>query len=53
MIFTREVIMREVWGHDGSGDTRTLGVHVTGLRKKLQIPQLIETIRGIGFRLVP
>ncbi len=53
MVFTREVIMREVWGHDGSGDTRTLGVHITGLRKKLQTPHMIETVRGIGFRLVP
>jgi DNA-binding response OmpR family regulator len=53
MVFTREVIMREVWGYNVSGDTRTLGVHITHLRKKLQIPQLIETVRGIGFRLVP
>lgn len=52
-VFTREIIMREVWGYDGAGDTRTLGVHMTGLRKKLEIPRLIETVRGIGFRVVP
>ncbi|MCX3062164.1 response regulator transcription factor [Streptomyces beihaiensis] len=50
-VCTREQIMSEVWGHDGSGDTRTLGVHMTGLRKKLGLPTLIETVRGIGFRL--
>ncbi|WP_242911366.1 response regulator transcription factor [Actinomadura terrae] len=50
--FTREHIMREVWGHDGAGDTRTLGVHMTGLRKKLGVAGLIETVRGVGFRVV-
>ncbi|MFI6053208.1 response regulator transcription factor [Streptomyces violascens] len=50
-VFTREHIMSEVWGHDGAGDTRTLGVHMSGLRKKLGVPSLIETVRGVGFRL--
>ncbi|MFF4412762.1 response regulator transcription factor [Streptosporangium sp. NPDC001559] len=50
--FTREQIMTKVWGHDGAGDTRTLGVHMVGLRKKLGVPGLIETVRGVGFRLV-
>lgn len=50
-VFTREDIMREVWGHDGAGDTRTLGVHMVGLRRKLGIASLVETVRGIGFRL--
>ncbi|MFF8405642.1 response regulator transcription factor [Streptomyces sp. NPDC014846] len=50
-VFGREDIMREVWGHDGAGDTRTLGVHMVGLRRKLGAPTLIETVRGIGFRL--
>jgi DNA-binding response OmpR family regulator len=51
-VFSRESIMLEVWGHDGAGDTRTLGVHMTGLRKKLGLPAVIETVRGVGFRLV-
>lgn len=50
-VFDRERIMREVWGHDGAGDTRTLGVHMVGLRRKLGAVPLIETVRGIGFRL--
>lgn len=49
--FTREGIMSEVWGHDGSGDTRTLGVHIAGLRRKLSVGNLIETVWGVGFRL--
>lgn len=50
-VISREDIMTEVWGHDGYGDTRTLGVHLTSLRKKLGVPELIETVRGVGFRL--
>ncbi|MEV7525556.1 response regulator transcription factor [Streptomyces sp. NPDC091371] len=50
-VFSREDIMREVWGHDGAGDTRTLGVHMVGIRRKLGTPALVETVRGIGFRL--
>ena len=49
--FTREDIMSEVWGHDGAGDTRTLGVHIAGLRRKLGVDDLIETVWGVGFRL--
>ncbi|HEX4727398.1 MAG TPA: response regulator transcription factor [Jatrophihabitans sp.] len=51
-VFGREEIMTEVWGHDGAGDTRTLGVHISGLRKKLGTPNVIETVRGVGFRLI-
>jgi len=49
--FTREDIMSQVWGHDGAGDTRTLGVHIAGLRRKLGVDNLIETVWGVGFRL--
>lgn len=50
--FTREQIMSELWGYDGAGDTRTLGVHMVSLRRKLGASVRIETIRGVGFRLV-
>ncbi len=49
--FTREQIMTGVWGHDGAGDTRTLGVHMAGLRRKIGASDVIETVRGVGFRL--
>jgi two-component system, OmpR family, response regulator RegX3 len=51
-IFTREQIMSEVWGYDTAGDTRTLGVHMVSLRRKLGTSVRIETVRGLGFRLV-
>lgn len=50
--FTREQIMREVWGYDRTGDSRTLGVHMVSLRRKLGAAAQIETVWGIGFRLV-
>jgi DNA-binding response OmpR family regulator len=49
---TREDILRAVWNENWWGSTRTLDVHVAGLRRKLGRPELIETVRGVGFRLV-
>jgi DNA-binding response OmpR family regulator len=48
---TREQIMQEVWDEHWWGSTKTLDVHVASLRKKLH-PDLVETIRGVGFRLI-
>ncbi|MBZ3906383.1 response regulator transcription factor [Streptomyces griseiscabiei] len=49
-VFDRETIMRHVWGQPSVGDTRTLGVHMVSLRRKLGAPELIQTVRGVGFR---
>lgn len=53
--FGRETLLREVWGYDFSGDTRTVDVHIQRLRSKIEIdpahPQLIHTMRGFGYRL--
>ncbi len=49
-IFTREHLMEQVWDENWWGSTKTLDVHVASLRKKLGAA-LIETIRGVGFRL--
>jgi DNA-binding response OmpR family regulator len=49
--FTRERIIEEVWDAHWFGPTKTLDVHVASLRKKLGDPTLIETLRGVGFRL--
>jgi DNA-binding response OmpR family regulator len=49
-VFTRDTIMREVWKYNDTKDTRTLSVHVAALRKKLKVPHLVETIRGVGYR---
>lgn len=48
----RTEIMQRVWGYDGEGDTRTLGVHMVALRRKLAVPSLIRTVRGVGYRIL-
>lgn len=50
--FTREQIMEAVWDEHWFGSTRTLDVHVGALRRKLGDAAAIETVRGVGFRLV-
>ena len=51
-VFTRPALMREVWGYDFYGGTRTVDVHVRRLRAKLgpTHENLIETVRGVGYR---
>ncbi len=51
-VFTRPTLMREVWGFDFFGGTRTVDVHVRRLRAKLgpEHEALIETVRGVGYR---
>ncbi len=49
---TRDQILRAVWDTNWWGSTKTLDVHVASLRKKLGDPDLIETVRGVGYRLV-
>lgn len=50
----RDALMREVWGTDPSGSTKTLDMHVSWLRRKLgddaNDPTYITTVRGMGFR---
>lgn len=48
---TREDIIEQVWDSHWFGSTRTLDVHVASLRGKLDDPALVETIRGVGYRL--
>jgi two-component system, OmpR family, response regulator RegX3 len=53
-VVTREQLIREVWDTSWFGSTKTLDVHVSGLRKKLgddpAAPRYIRTVRGVGFR---
>lgn len=48
---SREQIIHDVWDEHWWGSTKTLDVHVASLRKKLH-PELIETVRSVGYRLV-
>jgi two-component system response regulator RegX3 len=50
--FTREQIMEAVWDANWFGPTKTLDVHVGALRRKLGDAVTVETVRGVGFRLV-
>ena len=54
VVLTRDGLLEDVWGTDFPGETRTVDVHVSEVRRKLggDGPQ-IETVRGVGYRLVP
>jgi DNA-binding response OmpR family regulator len=51
-VLTRETLLDRVWGMNYFGDSRTLDVHIRRLRQKLGEPALIETVTGIGYRLL-
>jgi len=54
VVLTRDGLLEDVWGTDFPGETRTVDVHVAELRKKLgDDGPAIETVRGVGYRLVP
>ena len=54
-VVEREHLFKEVWETDYTGDTRTLDVHVSWLRRAIELdplnPKFLKTIRGIGYRL--
>jgi DNA-binding response OmpR family regulator len=54
-VVRRETLMKRVWRTEYMGDTRTLDVHISWIRKAIEKdpsrPRLIKTIRGVGFRL--
>lgn len=53
-VFTREVLLEQVWGFDGTVDTRTVDVHIRYVRQKIEQdpanPRYILTMRGIGYK---
>jgi DNA-binding response OmpR family regulator len=52
-VFSREELLRKVWGYDYVGETRTVDVHVRRLRAKLgEKSHVIETVTGAGYKLV-
>jgi DNA-binding response OmpR family regulator len=52
VVVSRERILERVWGLSFPGGTRTVDVHVGQLRRKLERPMLIRTVRGSGYKLV-
>jgi two-component system response regulator MtrA len=51
-VVRRDRLLDRVWGVSFAGGTRTVDVHVAQLRKKLGRPGLIQTVRGVGYRLL-
>jgi len=50
-VFTRDNLLKSVWGYDYGGYGRTVDTHVRRLRKKMgSARELIETVRGVGYR---
>ena len=53
-VFTREVLLQEVWEYQHSADTRLVNVHVQRLRSKIEIdperPEIVLTVRGVGYK---
>ena len=52
-VLTRAFLMEKVWRTDFTGDTRTLEVHISWLRRKIEKdssnPRKIQTVRGVGY----
>ncbi len=53
-VFSRQELLNRVWGYNSLGGTRTVDVHIRGLRAKLESdptnPQLIQTIYNVGYK---
>lgn len=53
-VFSRDVLLEEVWGYRHAADTRLVNVHVQRLRSKIEKdperPEIVVTVRGIGYR---
>ena len=51
-VFSREQLLRRIWGYDFTGESRTVDVHIRTLRSKLgDCGDVIETVRGVGYRI--
>jgi two-component system OmpR family response regulator len=51
-VWTREALLRSVWGTDWATDTHLVEVHIGNLRRKLgEAGQLVRTVRGVGYRM--
>ncbi len=55
VVLERELLFKQIWNTDYTGDTRTLDVHISWLRRAIETnprkPELLKTIRGVGYRL--
>ena len=53
-VFSREMLLEQVWGYHYKADTRLVNVHVQRLRAKVELdpdnPKIVTTVRGVGYR---
>ncbi len=56
-VFTRELLLEQVWGYRHAADTRLVNVHVQRLRAKIEQdpekPEVVLTVRGVGYKAGP
>ncbi|MCL4251151.1 MAG: response regulator transcription factor, partial [Anaerolineae bacterium] len=56
MVMSREQLLERVWGYDYYGEDRVVDVHIGHIRQKLEYdpsdPQFIQTVRGVGYKLM-
>ena len=56
-VFTREILLEQVWGYRHAADTRLVNVHVQRLRSKVEAdpenPEVVVTVRGVGYKAGP
>jgi DNA-binding response OmpR family regulator len=53
-VFTREILLQQIWGYDYQGGTRTVDVHILRLRSKLgrDYSSFIRTVRNVGYQFI-
>jgi two-component system OmpR family response regulator len=53
-VYNRDFLLKQIWGYEYAGDSRTVDVHMRWLRKKIEIdpdhPQRLVTVRGVGYK---
>ena len=53
-VFTRDFLLEHIWGYDYYGSTRTVDMHISRLREKIEddpaAPTYIVTVRGVGYK---
>ena len=53
-VYSRQFLLKEIWGYEYYGDSRTIDVHIRWLRKKIEVdpdhPERIITLRGFGYK---
>lgn len=52
VVLTRDQLLNRIWGYSFDGESRTVDVHIRTLRQKLmEAGELIETVRGVGYKI--